>query len=592
MTKRWRLHPHDPARIAALAQAAGIPPVVAQLLLCRGVHDADRIREFLEPKLTQLRDPGELPGAADAAAHIHAAIAERRRIVIYGDYDVDGMTASALLVQCIRLLGGDVGYYVPHRTDEGYGLHHEALRKLAAEGAKQIVTVDCGVGSLDEAHTARELGLELIVTDHHEFADSLPEAAAIVHPRLPGQAYPFGGLSGSGVALKVAWAVCQQASGARRVGERMREFLLQAVGLAALGTVADVVPLIDENRVLVQFGLLSLKDNPTPGLAALLRVTELDRKSRLEGDDIGFALAPRLNAAGRLGQAQLGVELLTTASAERAMSLAEYIDQLNKSRQSLERSIYLAAHKQAVERFDPEQDAALVLAEHGWHPGVIGIVAGRLAEKFHRPVVLISLDELGVKPGVGSARSVPGFNLHAALAACTHHLVGHGGHAAAAGLRIEEGRVDDFRAEFCELAAGEIAREHREAELWIDAEAPLAALTLETVTQIERMAPFGQGNHRPVFCASGVSLAEPPKKIGGGERHLSLRVRQGGVALRGVAFGGGEWCEELAQIGGELDIVFRPVINDFRGQRKVELQLTDWRPSAAASSLRPASSVA
>ncbi|HWC90480.1 MAG TPA: single-stranded-DNA-specific exonuclease RecJ, partial [Pirellulales bacterium] len=491
MAKHWRIHAHDPQRIAALCGAAGVPAVVAQLLICRGLGDAQQARAFLDAKLSDLRPPEQLPGTSQAADRLLAAIAAGWRIVVYGDYDVDGMTGTSLLWQCLKLLNANAHYYVPHRIEEGYGLNHEALHTLAREGTQLIVTVDCGIASLDQADTAAKLGIELIVTDHHEFAERLPVASAIVHPRLPGSNYPFAGLSGSGVALKLAWALCQRASGATRVTERMRNFLLDAVGMAALGTVADMVPLVDENRVLVQYGLASLKERAGPGLLTLMRLAEVAGKPALNCEDLGFALAPRLNAAGRLGQAQLGVELLTTSSIERATSLAEYINELNSSRQSLERSIYLAALKQAQETYDLERDAALVLAEHGWHPGVIGIVAGRLAEKFCRPVVMIGLDSTGVKPGIGSARSVPGFNLHTALAACSQHLLSHGGHAAAAGLKIEEHAVSGFREAFCELVAGEIVPGERQAELWIDAELPLGALTLDTVSQIDRLAPFG-----------------------------------------------------------------------------------------------------
>ena len=578
MAKHWRIHPHDPGRVAHLQQQARVPAVVAQLLLTRGIDDPAQAADFIEPRLSQLRDPALLPGASQAAECLHRAVRDRRKIVVYGDYDVDGMTATAILLEGLRLLGAEVSFYVPHRLDEGYGLNHEALRSLAQQGAQTIVTVDCGIASVAEAQTARELGLELIITDHHEMAPSLPEAAALVHPRLDGGRYPFAGLSGSGVALKVAWALCQATEGSTRVSERLKQYLLGAVGWAALGTVADVVPLIDENRALVQYGLASLKERPGLGLAHLMRLAELEKKPRLDADDLGFAVAPRLNAAGRLGQAQLGVELLTTASAERAQALAEYIHELNQRRQSLERSIYLAAHKQAVEQFDVERDPALVLADHGWHPGVIGIVAGKLAEKFHRPVVVIGFDEVGARPGIGSARSVPGFKLHEALAACGQHLVSHGGHAAAAGLKILPSELDAFRAAFCEFAATELGSAPPQGELWIDAEIPLAALSLPTLEQIDRLAPFGHGNARPLFCAAGVECVEPPKPIGGG-RHLSFKLRQAATTIRAVAFGGGEWLEALNRSPGPLDIAFRPVINEFRGARSVELQLSDWRPS-------------
>ena len=582
MAKRWRIYPHDPDRIAGLARAAGVPSVVAQLLLCRGISDPSAARSFLDPKLTDLHDPETLPGCREAAAHLHRAIAQGQRIVIYGDYDVDGITGTALLRQCLAVLQADVGYYVPNRIDEGYGLSHEAIRSLAKEGTNLIVTVDCGIGGVDEARTAAQCGVDLIITDHHEPGLELPRAAAIVHPRLPGHDYPFGHLSGSGVAFKLAWAVCQQASGAKRVGQRMKDFLLQAVGLAAMGTVADVVPLVDENRVLVRHGLDSLRQRPVPGLVKLIEITKLDSKPELASEDIGFSLAPRLNAAGRLGQAQLAVELLTTDRADRAEELAKYLDQLNGTRQSLERSILLAAGKQAKEQFDPVEDSALVLADRSWHQGVIGIVASRLAERYHRPVVLISWDQLGVKPGTGSARSVPGFDLHAALEACSQHLISHGGHAAAAGLRIEERQLDDFRAEFCEYAAREITGAQRTAELRIDAEAPLSAFTMEAVGQMEQLAPFGKGNDRPLLCTSGVNLTEPPRAIGSGGRHLAMRLVQHGVAFRTVAFGGGQWADELTATEEPLDVAFRPVVNTFRGRRTVELHLVDWKRSEQA----------
>jgi single-stranded-DNA-specific exonuclease len=585
MAKRWRIHPHDPDRIAALQHGAGIPAVVAELLVCRGVTDPTTARDFLDPKLSALRDPELLPGCRDAAERIHAAIAAGRRIAVYGDYDVDGMTGTALLWLCLKMLGADVRYYVPHRIDEGYGLNGEAIRSLAADKIEMIVTVDCGICSVAEAAVAREIGVELIITDHHEPDPALPDAAAIVHPRLPGHDYPFGGLSGSGVAMKLAWAICQQASGAKRVAPRMKTFLVQAVGLAALGTVADVVPLVDENRILVRHGLESLATSATLGLQTLMEIAKVsprrhhDGKLRLDSEDLGFQLAPRLNAAGRLGQPQLGVELLITDRPDRAKELASYIDGLNATRQTLERSIQLAAAKQAKERFDPDDDAALVLADHGWHPGVIGIVAGRLAERFHRPVVMISWDKAGMRPGIGSARSVPGFNLHGALAECGQFLIAHGGHAAAAGLKIDEQQLDGFRGAFCEAAATRLSEVDRIAELFVDVEAPLSAFTLPTVQQVDRLAPFGQGNPRPLLCTTGVTLAGAPKPLGASGHHLALMLSQHGVTLRAVAFGGSEWADDLAKLDGPIDVAFRPVINNFRGRQSVELHLVDWRKS-------------
>jgi len=579
MPKLWRLPSHDAARIAQLERAAGVSPVVAQLLWNRGVYQPDDVRMFLEAKLNHLRDPELLPGASAAADRLHAAIQAKRKITVYGDYDADGMTGAAILYSCLRLLGADVGYYIPNRLEEGYGLSCDALRTLARQGSQLVISVDCGICSVVEADTARELGLELIITDHHEMREELPRADVLVHPRLPGTAYPFGHLCGAGVALKVAWALCKRAeSNSGRVSQRLRDFLIQAVGIAALGTVADVVPLIDENRVIVKYGLWALRDRPPLGLAQLMKITQLEERSKLGSEDIGFTLAPRLNAAGRLGQALLGIELLTTENPERAQFLAEYIHNLNTSRDSLERKVITEVNKQIKEQYDPENDAALVLAGRGWHVGVIGIVAGRLAEKYHRPVVLIALDQLGVKAGVGSGRSAGSFNLHAALAACSSHLTAHGGHAAAAGLKIDESKVDAFRNEFLEYANTEFSPQDREPSVTIDAEAPLSQLTLPTVQQIETLSPFGQGNPRPVLCTTGVTLAQPPKFLGSGERHIALRLVHCGTRMRAVAFGAGDWLPELEKHGGPIDIAYRPVINEYQGRRSVEAQLVDWRP--------------
>lgn len=577
MNKRWHIATHDPQRVADLQRAAGIPAVVAQLLLCRGITQPQIARDFLAAPLGNLRQPMELPGMEGAAVRLWEAVADQKRIVVYGDYDVDGVSGSSILLEALRLLKANVGYHIPQRATDGYGLNRKALKSLADEGTQVVVTVDCGITAVNEARYARELGIDLIVTDHHEMGDELPDAT-LVHPRLPGSNYAFTGLSGSGVAFKLAWALgIVAAGGGGRTAPEFREFLCRAMVLASLGTVADVVPLVDENRILVRHALQNLRSWSTLGLRTLLEVMRLN-KTQFGSEDIGFGIAPRLNAAGRLGQARLAVELLTTRSPDRAQELAQYIDQLNVSRRSLEQSVYLAALKQAQEQFDPENDPALVLAGRGWHGGIIGIVAGRLAEKFHRPVIMLSLSELGDKPASGSCRSVAGFNVHEALQACSHRLRKFGGHAAAAGLSLDEDQIDHFRADFCDYVAEKITPEQRIAELAIDVEAPLSAFTLKTVSQMEQLAPFGAGNARPLLCTTGVRLAGPPRKMGGGDRHLSLRLEQHGLILRSVAFGGGEWAAELEKCqGAELAVAFRPTINRYNGQANVELELADWK---------------
>jgi single-stranded-DNA-specific exonuclease len=578
MPKRWHIQPHDQAVVAGLERSAGVSSIVARLLAARGLTAPDEVRSFLSGSLSDLRDPDLLPGVAEAADRMLAAAKAGRNIVVYGDYDADGMCATAILMNCLEAIDAQASWYVPDRFEEGYGLNGDALESLAKKGASLVVTVDCGIASVAEARKARELGLELIITDHHSFADTLPEADVLVHPRLPGAGYPFGELCGAGVAFKLAWAIATRACGSKQVTPRLREMLLKSIGFAALGTVADVVPLLDENRIYVKHGLECLRKRGGPGIERLLELAKLQEKSQLESEDVAFRLAPRLNAAGRLGQAASGIELLTTADAARAVSLADYVHELNAQRDTLERSIQLAAAKQARDRFDPEQDPALVLADRGWHAGVIGIVAGRLAEKFHRPIVMLARDEHQGRPAIGSVRSVPGFDVHAALVTCRDLLVTCGGHAAAAGLRIEDAKIDAFRARFLAAVDQRMPAALRQAQITLDGEATLASLTLDTVQQMEQLAPFGQANRRPVLCASGVRLVEPPRTIGAGARHISMNLVQHGAKLRGVAFGGADWLDHLPAPGQPFHVAFKPKINEFRGRRTAEMEIIDWRP--------------
>jgi len=570
--------PHDRGLVESIERSAAVSPIAARLLAARGLTDAAAVKSFLGGTMADLREPDLLPGIPAAADRLLAAARAGHPIVVYGDYDADGMCATAILLACLEAVDAKVGWYVPDRFEEGYGLKAEALETLAARGTRVVVTVDCGIASVAEARRARELGIELVVTDHHAFGDELPAADVLVHPRLPGAAYPFGDLCGAGVAFKLAWAIATRASGARQVTPRLREVLLRGMGLAALGTVADVVPLLDENRIFVKHGLECLRQRGGPGIARLLALAKLDEKSRLDSEDVAFRLAPRLNAAGRLGQAACGIELLTTPDTARAEALADYVHELNGRRETEERSILLAATKQARERFSPQDDAALVLADGGWHAGVVGIVAGRLAEKWHRPVVMISRDDHQGRPAIGSVRSVPGFDVHAALMACRGHVLSCGGHAAAAGLRIEDGRIDDFRRAFVAAVAERMPAGLRRAQITLDGETTLAGLTLDTVSQLERLAPFGQGNRRPVLCASGVQLTEPPRAMGGGGRHIAMNLVQHGARLRGVAFGGAEWLAHLPPPGQPFHVAFKPKINEFRGRRTPEMEIIDWRP--------------
>lgn len=593
MPRNWRFQPHDESQVRQLCYELKISPLTAQVLISRGFTAREPAVGFLQPQLTHLHEPDRLPGLASAADRVVAAIRDKRRITIYGDYDVDGVTATSILWHCLQLAGATVDYYIPSRLEEGYGLNCDAIRQLHQEDPRRLlVSVDCGIASVKEAELARELGLELVITDHHQFGDTLPDAAGLVHPRLPGSEYPFPHLCGAGVAFKLAWGICQRLGEGRKASPRMREFLKSAVGLAAIGTVADVVSLLGENRVIVRYGLMTLLERPSPGLKALLKVAELGGNKALDAEDIGFGIAPRINAAGRLGQARLAVELLTTDNAARAAALAEYLDQLNKNRRTVERRMFKQAKEIVAANSEWESHGALVIAHDDWHAGVIGIVANRVAEHYQKPTVLISLDAQ-TRIGQGSGRTFGSFDLHAALSGCVSHLLTFGGHQAAAGLKISADNIDAFRAQFCNLAAqtrnGDAGRD--DWPLDIDAEVRLADVTHKAVYELNQLGPFGEQNRKPVFASTRVELVEPPRKMGEGDRHLSLKVKQYGTILRAVAFGRGEWADEIAAARGTLAISFAPGINRFRGQENVELQLVDWRDESNGNSSCDAASL-
>ena len=577
MPRKWTFATHDESLIRQISGNVNVSALVAQVLASRGLTETDAIQSFMQPRLSNLHEPESLPGVDEAADRIVSALKAGRRITIYGDYDVDGVTSTSLLWHCLNLSGGKVDYYIPSRLEEGYGINCDALRTLHEEDPDRlIVSVDCGIASLEEAALAQKLGLELIITDHHNLSDNLPDAC-LVHPRLPGSDYPFPDLCGVGVAFKLAWAICKKLGDGRKASPRMREFLISAVGLAAIGTVADLVPLYDENRVFVRFGMYSLREKPSTGMKLLMDVSGLSEKTELFAEDVAFALGPRINAAGRLGQARLAVELLTTSDADRAKQLADYLNQLNKNRQKVERKIFKQAREQ-IEDNNWQDDPALVLAHDEWHPGVIGIVASRVVEKFNRPVILASFanDE---QIGVASGRSFGSFDLYGALKHCRSHLLRFGGHRAAAGMKIQREQLDAFRTSFVNhVKENHVVRES-DLELRLDAEVRLEDCSLRAVRELERLGPFGQKNPKPRFAAAHVEVVGEPRTMGEGGRHLNLQLRQFRKTMRAVAFGQGEWAETLKQTKGPISIAFAPNINSFRGFEKVELQLYDWKPT-------------
>jgi single-stranded-DNA-specific exonuclease len=602
--KRWNVHPPH-AAAAELAAALKTSPVVAQVLLNRGVGDADACRDFLRPSLKCLHDPAGIPGLTRAAERIARAVRDGERIVIYGDYDVDGITATAILWHAVRALGGRAEFYIPHRIEEGYGLNAEAIAQLCNEGAKLIVTVDCGVTAIEPARVARERGVDLIITDHHEWRESkdeggsvkdegagdslhpsssvprpsLPDCYAVVHPRLPkddsGAAYPNPHLCGAGVAFKLAWGVglAMNDGGANggRVSDAFRAFLLDATALAALGTIADVVPLVGENRVLAHFGLGGLTRTQLTGIRALIESAGLTGQN-LDSVHVGFLLAPRLNACGRMGHARLAVEMLTSADGAKAREIATYLEQQNRQRQAMERKILEQAEAMiAADGLAAEGRCALVLGREEWHPGVIGIVASRLVDRYHRPAVMVALSN---GHGQGSARSIAGFHLARALEACGEHLETYGGHEMAAGLRVATAKFPDFAAAFCAHAGETIAQHQLIPELALDGVAELRHVTHALVVDLKRLGPFGHANRKPVLCCRGVTVASPPRRVGKGGDHLQLTVRQGDATLKCIAFGFAPLDARLAP-GTTIDLAVEPTLNEYNGRTNVELEVKD-----------------
>lgn len=580
--QRWIVATSDPAAAADLAARLKTSPLLAQVLLNRGLSDPDACTDFLRPSLRCLHDPLLIPNLPKAAERVARAVRDKEKIVVYGDYDVDGITATAILWHAIKALGGEVEFYIPHRIEEGYGLNADAVAQLCNQGAKLIITVDCGVTAVDQVKVACERGVDVIVTDHHEWKcrelkPLVPECLAVVHPRLPhdGPPYPNPMLCGAGVAFKLAWGVGKVMTGGRKVSDDFRAFLVNAMALAALGTIADVVPLVGENRVIAHQGLVGLRESRLTGLRALIASAGLTGQA-LDSFDVGFRLAPRLNACGRMGHARLAVEMLTTADERKATEIATYLEQQNRARQAIERKILQQAVEQVEQlKLDADGSCAIVLGREEWHPGVIGIVASRLVDRYHRPAVMVSLDN---GHGQGSGRSIAGFHLSKALEACSEHLDGYGGHEMAAGLTLQTARFEDFRQHFCRHASSLLNADDLVPELRLDAVAELNQLTDALVSDLKRLGPFGHGNPRPLLCCRGLEVVAPPRRVGASGDHLQIMVRQDGAGygIKCIAFGYGPLFDRLTP-GTVIDLAVEASINEYNGRRSVELEVKDVR---------------
>jgi single-stranded-DNA-specific exonuclease len=563
--RRWLLAPSQAEKEGRLAAELGISQLLSRLLVNRGVEAAELAASFLEGRLaTNLRSPMLFREMGRAAGRVVDALARGERIGIYGDYDVDGISGSALLIRFLRALGSDPLLYIPHRLREGYGLNEAGIRALASAGAKVVITVDCGAVSHHEVSVAATLGVDVIVCDHHQVSPTRLPAFAVLNPIEADAGFPFSGLCGAGVAFYLALGTrmrLRETSGAK-VPDLRRE-----LDLVALGTIADLVPIVEENRVLVKYGLRELASSVHPGVVALKAVSGVNEVSSAA---VGFRLAPRLNAGGRLADARRSVELLTTADRSEAESLAASLDEENRARQTIERQIFDEAVAMIEDCGGLGQRRSIVLASQDWHPGVIGIVASRLVERFYRPTILLAGNG-GGGPFRGSGRSIYGLNLHEVLGTCRDLLLGFGGHKMAAGLTIDGSRipafVDGVEAAVVERTGVEDFVPVRK----VDCEVSLSAVDSSCIADLERLEPYGMGNPEPVFVAREVDVRG--RRVVG-ESHLKLLLEQGGRTLPAIGFG---MSDRPVAPGDRLDILFSPMVNTWQGTTSLELRMLDIR---------------
>ncbi len=563
---RWLVPPVDPDAIANLSRELGFSPLLARLLVRRGIRDPETAQRFLRPSLDQIPDPFLMADMPAAVERLRRAIDRNEKVLIYGDYDVDGTLAVVVLLTALRSLGAKVEAHIPDRFAEGYGMRIPVIERAASENVRVIISVDTGVREHEVIKRACELGIDCIVTDHHLPESHLPPAKAILNPRRPDCSYPDKNLSGVGVAWKLVQAM---------LGERLSERqVLSYLKVVAIGTVADVVPLLGENRIIAHFGLRALAEPEQPGLGALLEVAGVCGRPVSTGE-IGFRIAPRINAAGRMENARDVIDLFMTREASRAREIAQKLEALNRERQSVEDEILRQIEAQLRQSPQRVQKYSLVISGDGWHRGVIGIVAQRVVDRYHRPALVIGVED-GV--GVGSGRSIRGFHLLDALAAMSDLFDRYGGHAQAAGFTLPSGRIEELETRFENCARSNLTPEDLEPILHIDAELDLAGVDWSGFEDVERLEPFGCGNAAPVFLARGLSVALPPRILQ--EKHLKLKVGQAGKLFDALGWGRAEQGSRVS-CGQCLDMVFTLDQNVYRGVATLQLVMKDFRVQGA-----------
>ena len=572
MKYRWQLATPQPLLTGQLAFAAKISPLLAQCLLNRGFSEPATISSFLEPKLKQLADPFLLPGMNAAVERLFRAREQNEPLVIFGDYDVDGVTSTALLTETFRALGWQVNFYLPHRMDEGYGLSQEGVENCLKKFATTLLlAVDCGSTAVGSIEWLKQQGVDVLVLDHHQISQPAPAAMALVNPQVNAateKSAPFHELCSVGLAFKLAHALVKRGR-EMQIPEAEKFDVRTLLDLVALGTIADLVPLTGENRILVSMGLERLGVTPRPGLVALKKVAEA--RVPLGVYEVGFQLAPRLNAAGRLENAEEALHLLMAANMATAEPIARNLDMRNRERQKIERSIVEEVVGTVQMKFKAEADFVIVEGQLLWHIGVVGIVASRVLQQFYRPTIIV-----GGEGGEwrGSGRSIAGFDLAAALRECNDLLVRHGGHAMAAGLTIQPENLDALRERLNELARRALKPDDLQPVLRLDADVALSEITVESIEELERLKPTGQGNPVVQLVARGVTQARPLQRMGADKQHVKLWLTDGKGTHEAVWWGAGK---EASLPVGKIDVAFAPQINEYNGRRTVQLKMLDWR---------------
>ena len=564
MESRWVIDQNvDEVAVDHLAKELGIPPVLARILLKRGIDCFDKAKIYFNPNLDRLHDPFFFFFMDLATQRLHKALENGEKIMVYGDYDVDGVCGSSLLYLVLsRMVGTRVNYYIPDRISEGYGLSKDAIQRFADQGISLIVSIDCGVTAVEEVQFARDIGVEVIICDHHEPGDKLPPAVAVLDPKRPDCPYPFKELAGVGVGFKFMQGLYQH------LGLNEAE-LDEYLDIVALGSCADIVPLVDENRILVSHGLQLINHRPRFGVKALLESSGVDRKDITVGL-IVFVVAPRINAVGRMGDARRAVQMMCANSLQRARVFARELERENKNRRSVDENTFKEALETAEAHFDPERDRAMVLYKEGWHPGVIGIVASRIVERYYRPTVMISVVD-GI--GKASARSIADFNIYEAIKECSEFLEAYGGHKYAAGLTIKQENIPAFAEKFKAVADRQITDDDLIPRMRVDCEVELKDFDERLMRLLKLMGPFGPLNLRPVFVSRNLNVVGEASVVG--SNHLKLSVEQNGVKMNAIGFNLGDQIERVVANKGVLDCAYVVEENYWNGRKELQLRLKD-----------------